>query len=439
MIKAVKANNAVGSALNLEDVKSYVFKDIIQYEEQVITPFDDLQLSTITTVDSFINDPSIIAQATRPLGSATHPRSRGKGFAEGIIARSADAFNAVIDHCSMKEISDVYNDVSNFTNVNGYEVSGSFNIGHAISNALHDLSRNTLRVTDAPINSMMASEVVSNSHFLTLGADFYAFVVEEDTFPIRLASGVSSVDMTLKNMGNIHGSFAYGRVAPTFSTSMSSAYDDSVCNILEYAVELLVKGYFPRQVNVTQGTTPDVSFEEQNDTYDKRISKIDSTFVRDWDVDKDLLQVMACSPFMSEAVRDIVDRDLILFVHGAKASLRYDASAYLALCVGRHLDKLVSTYSKEALAMFRAMLVRPLTVTERIQVKNPEFMASTKAIAADVVSVLKGRSKTLRAYYIMAMVDGLQALETDKPIDMNSDENLSPIFTGVKNDGSDSE
>lgn len=405
MVLAVKDLAYSGKGLNVDDVLKEYKRHAVQYTQEIISPFDDIDITTLTSPSDFALSSVIVADATRPVGTIVHPKAQGVGFEEAIIGRNRDKFGAITASASMAEIAQLYNRVSDYTSVSGEDIAVDLSIKNAIESALYDINRGALRIDETPIVTLRASEVIKDSHFARLGDDYYAFVAEKEDAALMLASGNTLTNIQTVSYGNIHGALSYSVIEPRGNTNITSDYDKAVVDIMTKATDLLIAGYIPRSTEVFCKTKATVEFAEENEQYAKRISVIPTVFNTPIKLDSLLLRGMIMSPMINSVFSDtgVATPDLLKFVNEIESEIRTDAYAHLDATAQRHVTVLGNTYSQQALKLFHAMLTRPLTVKEHSQLHRPEFAASAKAIAGVITETLKGFSDTLRAVYIVML------------------------------------
>lgn len=410
LVLEIKNLGATGKGVSTGGIVDTFLEKLIRYEEEVITPFDDINVKVLTGAKDFIRRPEVFAETTRPIGTAAHPSANSIGFAEAILGVNTDAFGAVTESAMMTEISDLYNRVSDFSSVSAHDLSVKYNIRSSIEAALNDIARGTMRSDSTPASTILATQAIKGAHFAKLGEDFYAFVSDEEKTPLLLASGGASVSVSVNTLGNVHGSFSYGEMEPRNGQGLSGEFDNTVVELLTKATRMLVDGYVPRQVEILSKTHAQVSFKEENEVYAKRISTMDVEFTPIIPIDKGLLQAMASSPMINNTISEIVNKDLLLFVKSVEPRVRNDVAAYLRITASRQMSVLKYTYSLETLKMFHAMLTRSLTPSERMLMMRPEFASSAAAISKDLTTVMTGMSSSLRAVYTMLLFTELNQL-----------------------------
>lgn len=414
VVNAVRDLATEGQAIDIRELINKANANVVRYTDEVVTPFSDQQLTVITGVNDFVRHPRLVTEAIRMLGVVAHPMNSGEGFAEGGIAYDLNRFKAVTSDFTMEEVGELYNRVSDFTTVSASSLDLSLDVHRALSAAMHDSFRKLRRVSQTKATTVMASEVVKNSSFGRLGQDFFAMVERTDSENLLLASGGASVKLTQRTIGNIHGSIAFGKMEPRHERSLSSHFDKCVIEAIDVIMNEICDAYIVNQVEVVNKTTATIDLKETNESYDKRLSKIGEAFTEYEGIDKQLLYTMAGTPLLLEGVGKVLTPEMVRYARGVQPGIRPHAQGIIKLIADRHATALTDTYAEKSINLFIRSLTTVLDEQDRMEAMKPMYRETIKALSANIMKTVDGKSQLLTVVYIMELFRSLTEKLSDK-------------------------
>lgn len=388
IIEDVRTLSLSGDKIDVKEVLKKAKAKLIAYDTQLVTPFKDQSVQITTDNKDFIQNGLISATVTRPVGLLECPTANSKGFAEAVILKDKRRFDAITKSAKTTEVASVYNRVIDLSSVSDYTVSQYVRPREALAQALNDAKRGLIHAPRGGMRDVKASEYIVGGNYTPINGDFYLQRVQSRNDVIMIQAGHGHVRTSITQVGNIHGSFAFGQMegqrpdfVTPFATTLNALLDESIKDIFE--------AYGIAKIECKTGNATDIKLDEENEKYEDRVAKLDSEF-EPVEVPVTTFLNVAASHLVAKELSEQVTPDMVMDIRQSELFVRKDMRKVLNMMAANLATQLQTSHSGSVVNLMKKSLTTRLDIDELQLLQQPVFLNATRAATKSIHDVVKG-------------------------------------------------
>lgn len=330
------------------------------------------------------------------------PVSNSYGFSEFALVKDKRKFDAVTSSSKTGSVGKVYNAVTDINSASAYAVTETVKVSNYITAAVNDVLNGVLRKPISGVGPVKASEYVADANFVPISGDFYIQNINKQTQAILVQAGLGHVMVDMTTIGNFHGAFAFGEMkgqnanfALDFSTSVNEAMRITITDLFE--------SYGVRKWKCDTKLDVDVSLDETNRPYDKRLMALAENFDQ-MEINVNSLISIASSPLLVEGLQKRITPELLSDLRHGELHVRTDMNNILVLLASNLYEQLVSAHSTPVLNMLFKGITATLDISDIQTLKNKSMIDAVNGASNTIAKSMETVDSLTFIIFINALI-----------------------------------